>query len=228
MNQTDRKWMEHNVHVVLASASPRRSELLRQIGLEPEVLPSRVEEIVTSEKPDEVVTELSFQKAREVAARLAEERSGGTKVDTEGRSPERDVPDEALTVVIGSDTVVSSEGRILGKPQDREEAMAMLWSLQGKSHLVYTGVTLLCGTHRRSFAEQTLVEVYPMTEEEIAAYVDSGDSMDKAGAYGIQGCFAVYIKGIQGSYTNVMGLPVGRLYQELKQLLKEAAEERDD
>lgn len=193
--------------LVLASASPRRSELLRQIGLEPEIVPSQVEEKVTSKEPDQVVMELSRQKAEEVAERLG--------VD-------------AQTIVIGSDTVVSSDGEILGKPADKEEAFSMIRRLSGRKHQVYTGVTLCCGTHRRSFVEKTEVEVYPMAEEEIAAYIASGDSMDKAGAYGIQGQFAAYIKGICGSYTNVMGLPVGRLYQELKALLEEAAEEKHD
>lgn len=229
MNQTgNQEWMKNEVHFILASASPRRMELLRQIGLEAEVIPSQVEEEVTSKKPEEVVIGLSFQKAGEVAARVAGQKRIGKTMDTDGRTAEGDTAKEVLTVVIGSDTVVSSEGRILGKPRDREEAIAMLRSIQGKSHTVYTGVTLLCGTHRRSFAEETLVEVYPMTEEEIAAYADSGDSLDKAGAYGIQGQFAAYIKGIKGSYPNVMGLPIGRLYQELKQLLKEVMEERDD
>lgn len=193
--------------VVLASASPRRRDLLCQIGLEAEIIPSQVEEKVTSKEPDKVVMELSFQKANEVAERIAADSD---------------------TIVIGSDTVVSSGTSILGKPADREAAMQMLRGLAGKKHQVYTGVTLLLGKHQRTFAEETEVEVYPMTEEEIADYVDSGDSMDKAGAYGIQGCFAAHIKGIQGSYTNVMGLPVGRLYQELKILLEEAAEEQHD
>ena len=94
----------------------------------------------------------------------------------------------------------------------------MLTELQGSSHEVYTGVTLRLGKRRRQFAVKTRVDVYPVTPEEINRYLDTGDSMDKAGAYGIQGQFAAHIRGIEGSYTNVMGLPVGRLYQELKAL----------
>ena len=196
----EKNLLSEKLRLVLASASPRREELLRQIGFVPEILPSRVEEVVTSTEPDEVVMELSAQKAEEVAARMPE---------ASGR----------LTVVVGADTVVSIDGKILGKPADREEAFAMLRSLQGRCHHVYTGVTLLCNGQKRTFASETEVEVYPMTEEEIKHYVDSKDPMDKAGAYGIQGSFASYIKGIRGSYTNVMGLPAGRLYQEMKELL---------
>ena len=206
MRQTETMEQENNrllggTRMVLASASPRRSELLRQIGFEPEIIPSQVEEIVTSTEPAQVVMELSAQKAEEVAARIA---------------AEKDPP-----IVIGSDTVVSIDGKILGKPADRAEAVEMITRLQGRSHHVYTGVTLLQGRRRRTFAVETEVEVYPMTKAEIESYVDSGDSMDKAGAYGIQGRFAAHIRGIRGSYTNVMGLPVGRLYQELRGLLEE-------
>lgn len=215
MNQKNS--LSDKVRVILASASPRRDELLRQIGFAPVIIPSRVEEKVTSTEPDRVVTELSFQKAEEVAERRRSERS--LTEDSFNDCPE---------VVVGSDTVVSIDGNILGKPADREEAAKMLRSLQGRSHQVYTGVTLILGDKRRSFASETEVEVSPMTEEEINSYLDSGDSMDKAGAYGIQGLFAAHIRGIHGSYTNVMGLPVGRLYQELKQMLEEITEENDD
>ena len=196
----EKKLVSEKLRLVLAAASPRREELLRQIGFVPEILPSRVEEVVTSTEPDEVVMELSAQKAEEVAARMPE---------ASGR----------FTVVVGADTVVSIDGKILGKPADREEAFAMLRSLQGRCHHVYTGVPLLCNGQKRTLASETEVEVYPLTEAEIEHYVDSRDPMDKAGAYGIQGSFASYIKGIRGSYTNVMGLPAGRLYQELKELL---------
>ncbi len=157
------------IRVVLASASPRRRDLLRQIGLDPEIIPS-----------------------------------------------------EGLcnTVVIGADTVVSAGGRILGKPHDRGEAFCMLKSLQGNCHAVYTGVSVIYGKTVKTFAEETRVRAYPMTDEEINGYIDCGESMDKAGAYGIQGRFAAFIRGIEGSYTNVMGLPAGRLYQELKELMR--------
>ena len=181
-----------NIRVVLASASPRREELLRQIGIIPEVIPSEIEEKVTEKEPDRVVTELSL---------------GETDAQT--------------TVVVGSDTVVYANGEILGKPADEADAARMLRMLQGDSHYVYTGVTLIAGNKKRSFAVETRVDVYPMSEKEIESYIACKESDDKAGAYGIQGRFAAYIRGIDGSYTNVMGLPAGRVYQEMKQLLED-------
>lgn len=188
--------------IYLASASPRRTELLKQIGLSFEVLPSGVEEKITCTEPAEVVEELSRQKAADVCGRLA--RRGETDF-----------------VVIGADTVVSCRGGILGKPADREDAAGMLGRLQGGSHQVYTGVTLAWKSGVRppmydTFSECTEVTMFPMTEEEIRAYVDSGEPMDKAGAYAIQGRCAAYIRGVRGDYNNVVGLPAGRVYQELK------------
>lgn len=208
-----------NIKVILASASPRREELLRQIGIVPEVIPSRVEEKVTKEEPDQVVMELSRQKAEEVAARL--EKAG--KENGTGDRADKDIAEESAPstqVVIGSDTVVYADGRILGKPADLEDAANMLRTLQGGTHHVYTGVTLIAGERKKTFAVETSVDVYPMSEREIEAYLACGESMDKAGAYGIQGRFAAHIRGIRGSYTNVMGLPAGRVYQEIKRLLE--------
>ncbi len=184
--------------IVLASASPRRLELLRQIGIEPEVIVSHVEEVVTSSIPGEVVKELSRQKAEDVA-----------KNQTAG------------TLIIGSDTVVAVDGKILGKPHSHEEAAEMIRSIEGRSHQVYTGVCIvLKGTEDivLNFYDATDVEVYPMTEEEIIEYANSEESMDKAGAYAIQGFFGRYIKGMNGSYANVMGLPISMVYQEMKKL----------
>ena len=152
-----------NIRVVLASASPRREELLRQIGIIPEVIPSEIEEKVTEKEPDRVVTELSRQKAEEVAARLGE-------------------TDAQTTVVVGSDTVVYANGEILGKPADEADAARMLRMLQGDSHYVYTGVTLIAGNKKRSFAVETRVDVYPMSEKEIESYIACKESDDKAGA----------------------------------------------
>lgn len=191
------------IELVLASASPRREELLLQIGFRPVIMPSEIEEKVTSEDPAQVVMELSRQKAEEVAGRL----------EVAGRR-------ESLTVVVGSDTVVAAAGKILGKPKTEEEAFEMLSLLEGKSHQVFTGVTLIGGGKESTFYEETEVFVYPMEADEIRAYIGCGESMDKAGAYGIQGRFAAYIKGIRGSYTNVMGLPAGRVYQEIKNLVE--------
>ena len=187
--------------MILASASPRRLELLRQVGIEPAVEPSHVEEVITSTSPGEVVMELSRQKAEDVAGL------------------HRGEP----VIVLGADTVVAADGKILGKPKNREDAVRMIKLLQGRSHQVYTGVTLVFCEEFSSqktssvitFYEETVVFVFPMTERQAEAYVDTGEPMDKAGAYGIQGKFAAYVKGISGDYNNVVGLPVGRVCQEL-------------
>ncbi len=188
--------------IYLASASPRRKELLRQVGISFKVVPSDVEERITKERPDEVVEELSYQKAVDVCGRLT----------AEGKND---------FVVIGADTVVSAWGKILGKPADKADAARMLKNLQGGSHQVYTGVTIAWKYQDMppmyaTFSECTDVTMYAMTDEEIRAYVDSGEPMDKAGAYAIQGLCAAHIQGICGDYNNVVGLPVGRLCQELK------------
>ena len=126
-------------------------------------------------------------------------------------------------LVIGADTVVAYENQILGKPKDEEDARRMLSMLSGKTNSVYTGVTFVFidkdgRTGEHCFYEKTDVSMYTLTEEEIDRYISSGDPMDKAGSYGIQGRFAIHIKGIHGDYNNVVGLPVARLYQELRKL----------
>lgn len=189
---------EQNVRLVLASASPRRRELLSQIGLEFTVKPSTKEENAKTTEAGALVQELSRQKAVDIWEQL----SGADN------QPE--------LLVIGADTVVCCEGKILGKPHSREAAAEMLTALQGRSHEVYTGVTLYSQSEAITFFECTQVEFYPMTEAEISDYIDSKEPMDKAGAYGIQGLGARFVKGIRGDYNNVVGLPVGRLYQELK------------
>ena len=188
--------------IYLASASPRRKELLRQVGISFKTMPSAVEEKSTKTEPNEIVEELSYLKAVDVCGRL----SGEGKEDF---------------IVIGADTVVSCWGEILGKPADREDAVSMLEKLQGGSHQVYTGVTLAWKYKDMSamyavFSECTDVTMYSMTSEDIRKYVESGEPMDKAGAYAIQGFCAAYIQGICGDYNNVVGLPVGRVCQELK------------
>ncbi len=198
--------------IILASASPRRRELLAQIGMDFEVRASCAEEKTEAKEPEELVKELSALKALDIWEKLSGE-------------------EKKNSLVIGADTVVSVCGTVTGKPKDREDAAGMLSLLQGRTHQVYTGVTFVYldeksdmdigrKAERRvnSFFEKTDVLVFPMSEEEIARYVATGDPMDKAGAYGIQGIFAAYIKGIAGDYNNVVGLPVGRLYQELKKI----------
>lgn len=188
--------------IYLASASPRRKELLRQVGISFKTMPSTVEEKSTKTKPHEVVEELSYQKAVDVCGKLS----------AEGKED---------FVVIGADTVVSCWGEILGKPADKTDAVKMLEKLQGGCHQVYTGVTLAwkykdTPAMYDTFSECTDVTMYSMSAEEIRKYVDSGEPMDKAGAYAIQGLCAAYVQGICGDYNNVVGLPVGRVCQELR------------
>ena len=187
--------------IILASASPRRRELLAAAGVIFQICAAEGEEKITADSPDEIVCELSAQKAEEIASKVELEEG---------------------TVIIGADTIVSYKGEILGKPSDEQAAFETLKMLQGNTHQVYTGVTVLVKKkgkwEKHSFAECTDVTFYPVTDEEIHAYIKSGEPMDKAGSYGIQGNFGIYVKEIHGEYTNVVGLPVGRLFYELKKL----------
>ena len=189
--------MTMEYQMILASASPRRRELLSRIGLAFTVKPACGEERGRGALAWEQVEELALQKAEEIAEEAGEN-----------------------VIVIGADTLVFLDGKPMGKPQDEKEAARMLSALQGRTHQVYTGVALIWSRggeqRRRSFHECTDVTVYPMTQEEILAYIRTGEPMDKAGAYGIQGLFARHIQKIDGDYNNVVGLPVGRLYQEMK------------
>lgn len=211
---------EQNVRLVLASASPRRRELLSQIGLEFTVMPSTKEENAKTTEAGALVQELSRQKAVDIWEQLSGGQGQNPDADQEQISEETQEPNlngkqQPELLVVGADTVVCCEGKILGKPHSREAA-EMLTALQGRSHEVYTGVTLYSQSETVTFFECTQVEFYPMTEVEISEYIDSKEPMDKAGAYGIQGLGARFVKGIRGDYNNVVGLPVGRLYQELK------------
>lgn len=205
------------MRLILASASPRRKELLEQIGLEFEVRTSGAEEITTASQPGEIGQELSGIKAQAVWDALT---------DTEKED----------AVVIGADTIVcvrQSAGSdqseqvqeekfsILGKPKDEADAARMLRLLSGRAHQVFTGVTILSKEGKRTFYECTDVHVAKLSDQEIADYIATKDPMDKAGAYGIQGIFARYITGIEGDYNNVVGLSVASVYRELKPFLME-------
>lgn len=188
--------------IILASASPRRRELLQQIGLQFEVNPASGEELITETDPVLVVEELSRQKAMEIAGKVKEDG-----------------------IIIGADTIVTFKNKIMGKPRDEEDAIEMLSQLSGKSHEVYTGVTAIKIENEASeiitFSESTEVVFYPVDKEEICAYISTKEPMDKAGAYGIQGKGAAFVKEIHGDYNNVVGLPLARLYQEvLKKWIK--------
>lgn len=187
--------------LILASGSPRRKELLEQIGLDFEVIPAKGEEVMTSVLPNKVVEALSFQKASEIASLDRFQNTGD--------------------IILGSDTVVALNHQIMGKPKDKEDAFTMLKSLQGNTHTVYTGVTFIvtnAAPKMITFSEATHVSMYPMSDEEINAYIATGEPMDKAGAYAIQGKCAAYISKIDGEYNTVVGLPIARVYQVLKTL----------
>lgn len=178
--------------VILASASPRRQELLKFVIPEFDVAPSGAPE-EASGHPASRVVELALVKARDIAARY---------------------PD---ALIIGADTLVALRGHVLGKPQDEADAAAMLRMLSGRTHKVYTGLALITGAKARTACCVTRVTFAHMTEAEIRAYVATGEPMDKAGAYGIQGFAGKYIRGIRGCYYNVMGLPLHTLYNMLKE-----------
>ena len=186
--------------IILASASPRRREIMNQIGIRFEVMPSVGEEVTTESTPDKVVCELSAQKAAEILEKT-----------------------EGAVVVLGADTIVAHNGRILGKPADAEDAKRMIASYAGDTHEVFTGVTVLVrdadGTMKKSsFAVRTGVRVRSMSEAEIDWYVATKEPLDKAGAYGIQGKFAPFIEGIDGDYYNVVGFPIAAVISETRAL----------
>ena len=170
---------------ILASGSPRRKELLSLIIPEYEVLVSGCEEFVPKGTPAEKVPAILAEQKALAVAKLR--------------------PDDT---VIGSDTVVVLGGEIFGKPKDKAHAHAMLRALSGKKHFVYTGVAVAEKGEVRSFVQKTEVEFYELSDETIDRYIETGEPMDKAGAYGIQGKGSVLVKGISGDYFNVMGLPV--------------------
>ena len=196
--------------IILGSASPRRRELLSQIGIEFTVRVSDKEEVYHSDVPEEIVKELALMKAENIADEIrAEQKKTGREAED--------------AVIIGADTVVVLDQKILGKPKDEEDAFRMLKSLQGRSHEVYTGAAVLSwdrgkGRIARIHAVKTDVYVHEMTDDEIRGYIATGEPADKAGGYGIQGIFAKYIDRIAGDYYNVVGLPVSYVYQTLKEI----------
>lgn len=181
--------------LILASASPRRKELLSLFGIPFEIRVADIDEKMDPDKsPFDEVARVSCGKALAVP-----------RVNTD--------------VVVAADTIVVCGGKVLGKPHSREEAISMLRLLSGREHQVMTGCTVLKGDWQETFTEVTELTFRPLSEEEIQRYVDSGEPMDKAGAYGIQGGAALFCPGMKGDYYNVMGLPVCRLGETLKKVL---------
>ncbi len=185
--------------IVLASASPRRKEILEQVGISFDIIPSTSDEVITKDVPKDIVEELAEQKAYEVFSNLS--------------NP---------SIVIGADTIVVLNNSIMGKPKDEIDAFNMLDNLQNRTHTVYTGVCIYINENNEIkkllFSEATNVTMYPMSKEQIYDYIATKEPMDKAGAYGIQGKSAIYIKKIDGDYNTVVGLPIARLYTEMLEL----------
>ncbi len=189
------------MHLILASASPRRKELLGLFGIPFTVRVADIDETMDPAKPP-------FEEVARVS-----------------RAKAMAVPREAGEILIAADTIVVCEGRVLGKPRDEEEAAAMLRLLSGRDHQVMTGCTVLAGGKCESFTEVTDLHFRSLGEKEIARYIASGEPMDKAGAYGIQGGAALFCQRMRGDYYNVMGLPVCRLYETLRAMAPEVMEE---
>jgi septum formation protein len=179
--------------LILASSSPRRKELLENLQLNFEISSSNVDESFDPAlTPEDVVTELASRKARFVAG------------------------NEPTAFVIGSDTVVELSGKILEKPKDEQEALSMLKQLSGKTHSVYTGVSIIAPAQKIKFYQKTDVTFWELSHEEIDYYIKSGEPFDKAGSYGIQGLGSFLVREIKGDYFAVVGLPVSRTVRELK------------
>ena len=186
--------MNERRDLVLASGSPRRRELLASIGWPFRVdVPDVCEEMLPGEPPEEAVVRLARAKAG-AAAR----RSPGA-------------------LVVAADTLVALGGVVLGKPVDRGDSLRMIRMLGGAAHSVFTGVAVRFGEDERFAVERTEVEFRPLSDDDIAEYVECGEGDDKAGAYALQGIASIFITGIRGSYTNVIGLPLSELYDDLKQ-----------
>lgn len=184
------------MRIVLASKSPRRQELLKKILPEFEIHPADINEFLPSQ--------ISFVKAAEF---LASQKACATAQET------------GADITIGCDTIVVCDGEIMGKPTDYLDAFRMLKKLSGKAHTVYTGVCIIAPDTTVAFTEATKVYFSKLSNDEIRTYVQSGDCNDKAGAYGIQGDAAKFVEKIEGDYFNVVGLPLNRLYRELKKIL---------
>ena len=187
--------------LILASKSPRRREILTNLNMNFEIITADTNEDSNITEPEKLVEELAFRKAFAVKEMLI--KNGEFTDDT---------------LIIGCDTVVSKDGKILGKPKDKKDAFMMVKSLSGDKHEVLSGLSILGKDKKLVSFEKTTVFFDVMTDEEISDYVASGECDDKAGAYGIQSLASKFVKGIEGCYFNVVGLPVNLLYRMLKEL----------
>ncbi|MBN2877358.1 MAG: septum formation protein Maf [Bacilli bacterium] len=183
--------------IILASNSPRRKELMKFLGYDFEIIASDIEEVINPKmEHDELVMDLAFQKAYSI------------------------FKDHKEDIVIGFDTLVVVDDFVLGKPKDQEEAAVFLNILSNRTHRVLTGCTILTRGFSKSFISEALVTFYPMDEQEIKDYIETGEPMDKAGAYGIQGYGAKFVNKVNGDYFTIVGFPIAKLYHELTEILK--------
>lgn len=189
--------------IILASESPRRKEIMKIMGIPYEVLASNVDEAVEKMEPGKMVQALARQKTSNVRSRLGEIKAENDNV-----------------IIIGADTMVFYQGHALGKPKDKKDAVRILQMLSDDTHEVYTGVSIIIRNKDGrqediSFDVRTEVVVQPLSEKQIEDYISTGEPMDKAGAYGIQGSFGIHIKEIAGDYYNVVGFPIAKIYENL-------------
>jgi septum formation protein len=187
--------------IILASKSPRRKELLENIGIKPLIIVSDADENIDESNPEELVKKLSHIKAQAVYDKIKADNTIGLNEDD---------------YILGADTIVYANGNVLGKPKDKDDARTMIKTLSGSVHSVYTGFTLIDSEGNTvSKAVETKVYVYNMSDGEIEDYISTDEPYDKAGAYGIQGLFGKYVEKIEGDYNNVVGLPVSAIYNTL-------------
>lgn len=193
--------------IILASGSPRRKELMTQAGFDYIVVKSDAEEVTTATEPTKIVEELSLLKAKDVYNKVL----GGQITSKDEKN-----------LLVAADTLVFLDDKVMGKPHTPDVARKMISDLSGRTHHVITGVTLFFWKGNEfkqvSFAEKTEVKVAKMTEAEIDAYANCTEPLDKAGAYAIQGFFGKYVESINGEYANVVGLPIARVYKEIKNI----------
>ena len=198
--------MTHIGKLILASASPRRRDMLRHLGIEPVVVTSQANEDIDAATPEQAVMALAKRKAEAVKAALARPSKSG-----------KSYLDEHDTIIAADTIVVSPDGELMGKPENREDAARMLYALQGREHRVISGICVIRGDKTETACETTYVSFAHMGDDVIRAYVDSGEGDDKAGSYGVQDTASLWIQGLRGDYFNVVGLPLHRLETLLNQ-----------
>ena len=192
------------MRLILASGSERRRQLMDMCGYDYEIIVSSADENIEQCEPRKYVETLALKKAGDVFERVKAENEAAGKNEK--------------TAVIGSDTVVVLDGKIIGKPKDKKDAARIISTISGRTHKVYTGLAVITDDNVQLDCSITGVKVKKMTDEEITKYVDTGESLDKAGAYGLQGPFGMFVESIEGNYFTIIGMPLPMLYAMLKNI----------